>query len=228
MDIVVKGRNVEVPEHFRVHVAEKLARTERYDPKMTRVDVELSHEGNPRQAKNRQRVQITVTGRGPAVRAEAAAESFYAALDLAADKLDTRLRKARGRRLSRVTSRAPLAAVAAGAVPGGPQPVGSGNGAWHGDDTLDHDDTFDESDADADSGPGRIVRIKDHPADPITVDQALLQMELVGHDFYLFHDIDSDSASVVYRRRGWSYGVLRLDSSSSAQDDEVQAGLAAG
>ena len=115
MDIVVKGRNVEVPDHFRVHVSEKLTRAERYDPKMARVDVELSHESNPRQAKNKQRVQITVTGRGPAVRAEAAAESFYAALDLAADKLEGRLRKARGRRLSRVTSRAPLAAVAAGA-----------------------------------------------------------------------------------------------------------------
>ena len=196
MDIVVKGRNVEVPEHFRVHVSEKLARAERYDPKMTRVDVELSHESNPRQSKNKQRVQLTVTGRGPAVRAEASAESFYAALDLAADKLDTRLRKARGRRLSRVTSRAPLAAVAAGAVPGVPQPVEQVDGV---DDVTDDD-----------FGPGRIVRVKDHPAEPITVDQALFQMELVGHDFYLFNDAESGLASVVYRRKGFDYGLLRL------------------
>jgi ribosomal subunit interface protein len=181
VDIVVKGRNVEVPDHFRVHVSEKLARTERYDPKMARVDVELSHESNPRQSKNKQRVQITVTGRGPAVRAEAAAESFYAALDLAVDKLDTRLRKARGRRLSRVTSRAPLAAVAAGAVPGGPQPAGGLNGSAEPEpeqETVEPDRSW--QDADHDSGPGRIVRIKDHPADPITVDQALFQMEPWG------------------------------------------------
>lgn len=203
MDIVVKGRNVEVPDHFRVHVSEKLARAERYDPKMARVDVELSHESNPRQAKNKQRVQITVTGRGPAVRAEAAAESFYAALDMAADKLEGRLRKARGRRLSRVTSRAPLAAVAAGAVPGGPQMA---DGAWREGDAGGDEQRGDQ----ADDGPGRIVRIKDHPADPITVDQALLRMELVGHDFYLFNDADSGLASVVYRRKGFDYGLLRL------------------
>jgi ribosomal subunit interface protein len=203
VDIVVKGRNVEVPDHFRVHVSEKLARAERYDPKMTRVEVELSHESNPRQSKNKQRVQLTVTGRGPAVRAEAAAESFYAALDLAADKLDTRLRKARGRRLSRVTSRAPLAAVAAGAVPGAPQPLDQLDG-----DHGDHGD--DVGDLDSDAGPGRVVRVKDHPAEPITVDQALFRMELVGHDFYLFNDAESGLASVVYRRKGFDYGLLRL------------------
>ena len=71
MDIVVKGRNVEVPEHFRVHVAEKLTRSERYDPKIIRVDVELSHETNRRQSKTCQRVQITLASRGPAIRAEA-------------------------------------------------------------------------------------------------------------------------------------------------------------
>ncbi len=216
MDIVVQGRNVEVPDHFRVRVSEKLTRAERYDPKMNRVEVELAHESNPRQSKNRQRVQITVTGRGPAVRAEAAAESFYAALDLAADKLEGRLRKARGRRLSRVTSRAPLAAVAAGAVPGGPAAPPTAA-------QLDRDarraDGADEvgsggiggdEDGDLGEGPGRVVRVKDHPADPITVDEALLRMELVGHDFYLFNDSESGSASVVYRRKGFDYGLLRL------------------
>ena len=64
--------------------------------------------------------------------------------------------------------------------------------------------------SDEEHGPGRIVRIKDHPADPITVDEALLQMELVGHDFYLFNDSESGVASVVYRRRGFDYGLLRL------------------
>lgn len=192
MDIVVTGRNVEVPEHFKVHASEKLARAERYDAKLARVEVELAHEKNPRQTKTKQRVQLTVAGRGPAVRAEASAETFYAALDLAIEKLEGRLRKARGRRLDRVTSRAPLSEVAAkaGAV----------------DAVLVADD-LDDGEAD---GPGRVVRIKSHPADPMSVDQALLRMELVGHDFYLFNDAESGLASVVYRRKGFDYGLLRL------------------
>jgi len=81
MDIVVRGRNVEVPDHYRVHVEEKLARLERYDRKVIRFDVELFHEPNRRQSKSCQRVEITGKGRGPAVRAEACAGDFYAALD---------------------------------------------------------------------------------------------------------------------------------------------------
>lgn len=200
MDIVVKGRNVEVPEHFKVRVEEKLERAKRYDPKLSRLDVELAHENNPRQSKVRQRVQLTVTGRGPTVRAEAAAETFYAALDAAIDKLEGRLRKLRGRRLDRVTSRPSVAQVAAGAVPGGlkpPAPEASTR-----EDIIDDDHH--------DDGPGKIVRIKDHPADPISVDDALLAMELVGHDFYLFNDAETGLASVVYRRKGFDYGLLRL------------------
>lgn len=193
MDIVVTGRNVEVPEHFKVHASDKLTRAERYDSKMNRVEVELAHEANPRQAKTKQRVQLTVTGRGPAVRAEACAETFYAALDLAIDKLEGRLRKARGRRLDKVTSRTSVGEAAAGAAESS-----AVNGAAESGPAVDDD------------GPGRVVRIKSHPADPITVDQALWQMELVGHDFYLFNDVDSGLASVVYRRKGFDYGLLRL------------------
>src|SRR4051812_33008919 len=80
VDIVVKGRNVEVPDHYRVHVADKLAKVERYDQKLIRVDVELFHERNPRQSDNCQRVEITVACKGPVVRAEASAKDFYAAL----------------------------------------------------------------------------------------------------------------------------------------------------
>src|SRR5215470_8913107 len=98
MDIVVKGRNVEVPEHYRVHVAEKLSRLERYDRKVIRFDVELFHEPNRRQAKSCQRVEITGKGRGPAVRAEACAADFYAALDSAVAKLENRLRRTHDRR----------------------------------------------------------------------------------------------------------------------------------
>src|SRR6476469_289514 len=87
MDIVVKGRNVEVPDHYRVHVSDKLSKVERYDHKLIRTDVELFHERNPRQSDNCQRVEITVVTRGPVIRAEATAKDFYAALDCAINKL---------------------------------------------------------------------------------------------------------------------------------------------
>ena len=214
MDIVVKGRNVEVPEHFRLHVAEKLARSERYDPKIIRVDVELSHETNRRQHKTCQRVQITVASRGPAVRAEASAENFYAALDAAVTKVETRLHRLHDRRRDRQHGRTPITAVAAspGEILGAEEP--STNGAVRTallDDAPTAEGVPDADRWDAqDGGPGRIVRIKDHPAEPITVDEALLQMELVGHEFYLFNDTESGVASVVYRRRGFDYGLLRL------------------
>ncbi len=225
MDIVVKGRNVEVPEHFRVHVAEKLNRSERYDPKIIRVDVELSHETNRRQSKTCQRVQITLASKGPAVRAEATADSFYAALDAAVTKLENRLRRSADRRHDHQHGRTPITAIAATPeeILGGAAPVLNGTatavlegqhvaGAWLNDsaEAVEDDGLEDAWAAAADGGPGRVVRIKEHPAEPITVDQALFQMELVGHDFYLFLDADTQLASVVYRRKGFDYGLLRL------------------
>ena len=214
MDIVVKGRNVEVPEHFRLHVAEKLARSERYDPKIIRVDVELSHETNRRQHKTCQRVQITVASRGPAVRAEASAENFYAALDAAVTKVETRLHRLHDRRRDRQHGRTPIAAVAATPeeilAAEEPSPNGTVRTAVLEQEPAAQGVPDEDRWATEDGGPGRIVRVKDHPADPITVDAALLQMELVGHDFYLFNDSETGVASVVYRRHGFDYGLLRL------------------
>ena len=98
MDIVVKGRNVEVPEHFREHVAGKLAPSERLDSRVIRIDVELMHEKNPRQSERCQRVEITCYSKGPVIRAEASNHDFYVALDAAVLKLEARLRKAHDRR----------------------------------------------------------------------------------------------------------------------------------
>ncbi len=113
MDIVVKGRNVEVPDHYRVHVSEKLHKIERYDQKIIRVDVELFHERNPRQTDRCQRVEITCASRGPVVRAEACAGDFYSALDLAITKLDGRLRRMADRRRIHRGRRAPVSVAAA-------------------------------------------------------------------------------------------------------------------
>ena len=215
MEIVVKGRNVEVPDHFREHVVEKLSRSERYDAKIIRVDVELEHETNRRQAKNCQRVQITLASRGPAVRAEASADSFYAALDGAVIRLESQMRRAADRRHDRQHARTPIAEVAA------PPDVlleESGDGheehdpGWHPADAPSVAASAEVADGeDADREPGRIVRVKSHPSEPIAVDEALRRMELVGHDFYLFSDLETGVCSVVYRRKGFNYGLLRLD-----------------
>ena len=205
MDIVVKGRNVEVPDHYREHVADKLSKVERYDQKLMRADVELFHERNPRQSDRCQRVEITVMTRGPVVRAEACAQDFYGALDCAINKLDGRLRRSADRRRVHRGRHAPVSVAAATA--GLPTDLPSVEATSAEDSTNDlspveHDD----------SQPWRIVREKEHPADPMTVDDALFQMELVGHDFYLFHDKESGRPSVVYRRRGYDYGLLSLES----------------
>ena len=205
MDIVVKGRNVEVPDHYRVHVSEKLQKIERYDNKLIEISVELQHERNPRQSDNCQRVEITCVSRGPVVRAEACSGDFYSALDKAIDKLDTRLRRAADRRRVHRGRHAPVSVAAATA------PLAAFNGAFERPLTAVGLAEAEPEPAELkDDQPWHIVRMKEHPAEPMTVDDALFQMELVGHDFYLFNDKDSGRPSVVYRRRGYDYGVIWL------------------
>jgi ribosomal subunit interface protein len=207
VEIVVTGRNVEVPEHFRVHVAEKVARLERYDHKIVGLEVELFHEPNRRQLKSCQRVEITGRGCGPAARAEACAQDFYAALDAAVAKLEARLRRSHDRRKvngkrtrvmagrggTAVLDELPPADLSVEVEVEVPSPRGH-------DEYLPADEPQ----------PGRIVRSKVHTADPMSVDDALSRMELVGHDFYLFADADSGAPCVVYRRKGYDYGMIRL------------------
>jgi ribosomal subunit interface protein len=201
MDIVVKGRNVEVPDHYRVHVADKLAKIERYDDKIIRVDVELLHERNPRQADRCQRVEITCIGRGPVVRAEACAADFYSALDAAVAKLDNRLRRAASRRRVSYGRHTPMSLAAATAeLAEQVEPGGVAVAVQEDTEPYDEEEVL----------PGRIVRRKEHPGEPISVDEALFQMELVGHDFYLFRDKESGRPSVVYRRKGYDYGLISL------------------
>ncbi|HEX3517244.1 MAG TPA: ribosome-associated translation inhibitor RaiA [Trebonia sp.] len=286
MEITFKGRHTSVPERFRRHATVKLAKLEKLDQRAIRIDVEVSTERNPRQADRSERVELTIRSRGPAIRAEAAADDRYAALDLAFAKLEGRLRKAAERRKVRhgdvtVRSTDALAAVAAGpadataivaetadladvTIPAMPQPddaamlagtpvgrkansrgstkpapraaakVGSKvNGqrraesvvplpAFPQDEGVSHDfEGFrDEAEAEATvsgvlpmqmvgDGP-LIVREKFHASHPMTIDDALLEMELVGHDWFAYRDSQCGKFSVVYRRRGYDYGVIRL------------------
>jgi len=217
MEIIVRGRSITVPSRFRQHAAAKLAKLAKLDHKAVRIDVEVSKERNPRQSDRRERVELTIRSRGPAIRAEAAADDRYTALDLAVAKLESRLRRASDRRKVRhgenATLRSP-ALVAADAV--APEPALNGNGAAR-PHPAELDDQGDGAEPDSGmvpiqmEGDGPLVlREKVHAARPMTIDQALLEMELVGHDFYLFHDSECDRFSVVYRRRGYDYGVIRL------------------
>ncbi|MFG2051236.1 ribosome hibernation-promoting factor, HPF/YfiA family [Micromonospora sp. NPDC048935] len=209
MDIVVKGRNVEVPDHYRVHVAEKLAKIERYDHKLIRVDVELFHERNPRQAEHCQRVEITCVSRGPVMRAEACTNDFYSALDAAIAKLDTRLRRAADRRRVHRGRHAPISvAEATAGLPVADlvaTPLSASlDGARAGTAVAERvEEEYDDQ-------PWHIAREKVHPAEPMTIDDALFEMELVGHDFYLFQDKESGRPSVVYRRHAYDYGIISL------------------
>jgi ribosomal subunit interface protein len=231
MEIIVRGRHITVPPRFRQHAAAKLAKLEKLDQKVVRIDVEVSEERNPRQSDRRERVELTIRSRGPAIRAEAAADDRYAALDLAVAKLESRLRRACDRRKIKHTDNVTLRSpdlVATDALPAGAL---NGNGAAR-PRTGEMDDegggpgfgaagSYGSKSAAAEpdsrlvpiqmEGDGPLVlREKVHPARPMTIDQALFEMELVGHDFYLFHDSECDRFSVVYRRRGYDYGVIRL------------------
>jgi ribosomal subunit interface protein len=221
MEIVVTGRHTEVAERFRRHLEEKLAKVSQLAPKVQRIDVVVSHEPNRRQAKACDRVEITCLDRGPVVRAEACADDPYAALDMAYGKLAERLRRMRDRKRVHRGRHAPEglseASARAEATAAGPSDPALSNGVARDLPTEEFD---------AGESPV-VIREKTHAARPMTLDQALYEMELVGHDFFLFVDAETDVPSVVYRRRGWSYGVIRLDRSERSEDTAVTASAAA-
>lgn len=206
MEIVVNGRNSEISERFREHVEEKLLRIEKYDSrqKIHRVEVEVTHEKNPRQHDTAARVEMTLRSRGPAVRAEAASTDQHSALDAAIDKLESRLRRTVDRSRIHHGQRGPTSLSAATAeLPGLDHPTAD----------APDDDLPESAVAPIEiQGDGPIVvREKTHAATPMTLEQAMYEMELVGHDFYLFLEKDSMRPSVVYLRRGYDYGVIHLD-----------------
>jgi ribosomal subunit interface protein len=203
MEVVVTGRHCEVSDRFREHVSEKLTRLEKHDHRIMRVQVEVELEKNPRQHDRSTKVELTAFSKGPVIRAEAAAEDKMGALDLALDKMQSQMRRAADRRR----------------VHKGRAQVSVGE-ALAGMPTVD-DSAQDEEETDViehkvgpitvtGDGP-LVVREKSHHATPMTLDQALYEMELVGHDFYLFVDKESERPAVVYRRRGYDYGVISLD-----------------
>lgn len=211
MEIVVRGRNFDVSDRFREHAVQRLQRLEHHGSAIARIDVEVTKEANPRLAEQAMQVELTCIGRGPVVRAEYADADKFAAFDAAADRLAERLRRAEerrrvrarnhGKRVKPLDEKAILASVPAGAPAAVEVDVAA--------DAVDADVVFAE-------GPV-VVREKTHETSPMTVEQALDALEMVGHDFYLFLDVATDQPSVVYRRRGYDYGLIRLRVSASAE-----------
>ena len=220
MDIVVKGRHTEITERFRRHAADKLAKVEHLDPKVIRIDVEVCREHNPRLADRCERIELTCRSKGPVIRAEAAADDPYAALDLAWSKLEARLRRAADRRRVHHGGKSPVSVASAMATS-----AANGYAASAPDLAMDaparerenagpvaqgRDEFGDRWTVAEPAGP-MVIREKVHEAVPMSLDQALYEMELVGHDFYLFVDAVTARPSVVYRRRAYDYGVIRLE-----------------
>ncbi len=205
MEIVVNGRNSEISERFREHVEEKLLRLEKYDSrqKINRVEVEVTHEKNPRQHDTAAKVEMTLRSRGPAVRAEAASTDQHSALDAAIDKLESRLRRAVDRKRIHHGDKTPTSVSAAmSAAPIEDLVV---------DAPVDDVPRSKAGPIDVQGDCPLVVREKTHEGSPMTLDQAMYEMELVGHDFYLFLEKDSMRPSVVYLRKGYDYGVIHLD-----------------
>jgi ribosomal subunit interface protein len=196
MDVVVTARHCELSERFRDHVADKLGRLEKHDHRIMRVQVEVENERNPRQADRAVRIELTAYSKGPVIRAEAAAVDKMGALDLAVDKMAAQMRRANDRKVRAHRNR-----PATGELPTlEPEPT--------------DEDTVPERTVASMTVTGEgppVVREKVHAARPMTLDQALYEMELVGHDFYLFVDHDTRRPAVVYRRRGYEYGVIALE-----------------
>jgi ribosomal subunit interface protein len=203
---VLNSRHCELTDKFREHVREKLARLEKHDHRVIRVEVEVEKERNPRQADRAVRVQLTGFSKGPVIRAEACAEDKLAALDLALDRMASQMRRAADRKRVHRGRHTPVS-VGRALADVAPSPDGVAGST-----------SSDDADVPRSVGPitvlgdgPLVVREKTHSAEPMTLEQALYEMELVGHDFFLFVDKDSDRPSVVYRRRGYDYGVITLD-----------------
>ena len=202
MEVSVTGRHCELSDRYRSHVEEKLAKLEKHDHRIIRVQVEVECEKNPRQSDRSVRLELTAFSKGPVVRAEACAADKMAALDLALDKMASQMRKAADRRRIHHGRHAPVSVGQALAD----QPVAPNEQS---DEDLVTERRVGPIAVTGD-GP-LVVREKTHAASPMTLDQALYEMELVGHDFYLFVDKENDRPAVVYRRRGYDYGVISLD-----------------
>lgn len=225
MEFKISGRNLTVSDRFREYATEKLEKIEHLADKVQRVDAKCSKQTSARSGGDQLTVELTVTGRGPVIRAEATAPDKFAAFDLAYGKLLERLRRAKDRRKVHHGKHTPIAVNTATAS----LPVVSVDTPIYAEHAMDVPDSQSdgsspyEVDNDIPAGDSPVlIRRKVFPAATLSLDDAVDNMELVGHDFYLFIDSDTNTPSVVYRRRGWTYGVISLDQACEPGETAVE------
>ena len=229
MDITVTGRNVDITDRFREYATEKADKVAVLAPKALALEVKLSrHSEKSSGQAGDDRVELTLVGPGPLVRAESVASDKFAAFDLAVGRLLERVRRAKDRKKvhrgqHRPTSLREVAEVdfaGTGVVPASAETLDAvRTGSVPVQAPSDAEETVE------DWSPV-VIRQKVFATSPMTLDDALYYMELVGHDFYLFIDAETQRPSVVYRRKGWDYGVIGLDPSAPDRQEEATAARA--
>lgn len=183
MEIKIHGHNLEITTRLRNYVEKKTARLDRYMPNLNTVRVDLTTE-NTRSAVERQVAQITIRDdRGTILRAEERSSDIFAAVDAIVDKLYRQIERYRGKRKRKYRG-----AGTQDFELGEPLPLDS-------DDDLDDDQ--------------RIVRVKRFALHPMSEEEAVDQMELLGHDFFIFFNTADDAINVLYQRRDGNYGLLQ-------------------
>ena len=197
MDVVVTSRRCQLNDAFRDHVSEKLNSLEKLKERIIRAEVMVTCSEAKRQPEQAVRVEITLNGKGPVVRAEAAADDKMVAFEHALDRLKTQLLRASDRRKVHRGLRGGASVKALE-----PTPVEA---------TIEDADVRTVAGIEVHGDGPLVVREKNFTSLPLTLAQALDEMELVGHDFFLYLDAESSQPSVVYRRKAYDYGVIHLD-----------------
>jgi len=193
-DVVIHGRHAILSDRFKEHVLAKLGRTNRFALSLPRIDVEITHEQNPRQSQRAFEIELTCAGPGPFVRAKAAAADKYAAFDLAMERFEEQLRRMHERSKSIEHRRPNPGAPAIEAV-----------NASHLE--VKHPQLV------LANGPLQ-VELK-HPEIPeLSVEAAIEHMELSGLKFLIFFDSETRLQSVLYPRHGYDYGLMQLGEAS--------------
>ncbi|QCU77750.1 ribosome-associated translation inhibitor RaiA [Citricoccus sp. SGAir0253] len=217
MDVSYVARNVSLPDRFRDYAQEKFSKIEQLSQRAQRLEIKVTKQANHRHSDGNLTVELTVQGKGKVIRAEAQADDKFAAFDLAFGKLLERLRRLRDRQKDRLHQRVSVADATA-ALP----VIDPGRSLV--DQVVEEQAAQDGVTAESDGQAPVKIRKKVFPARPVSVHDAVDAMEMVGHDFYLFIDEDTGQPSAVYRRKGWSYGVITLDAEhpdAEPQEEEI-------
>ncbi len=212
MEITVSGRNLGVTDRFREYAIEKAEKVNRLAEKAIAFEIKVTRHHETRGASGDDRVELTLIGPGPLVRAESAGSDKYVAFDLAMAKLIERMRQSKDRKKVHRGQHRPVSLREASAggfavvdiTPASPdalEKVTTGSVPVQSTETEPGDEIYTPV----------VIRQKVFPTTHMTVESAVDHMELVGHDFFLFIDSETDRPSVVYRRKGWDYGVIGLE-----------------